>query len=60
MCGVSLMDRVRNVEVRRRTGVMRELEQCVLRWLGQVERMVKRIVGWDEIGLRLRGRPRRG
>ena len=37
------MDRVRNEEVRRRTGTERELanraDQRVLRWFGQVERM---------------------
>lgn len=37
------MDRVRNEEVRRRTGITRELsgyaEQSVLRWFGYVERM---------------------
>ncbi len=37
------MDRVRNEEVRRRTGVVKELvegaEQGVLRWFGYVERM---------------------
>ncbi len=37
------MDRVRNEEVRRRTGVVKDLaeqaEQGVLRWFGHVERM---------------------
>ena len=41
--GVSRMDRVRNEEVHRRTGIERELasraDQRVLRWLGHVERM---------------------
>ena len=41
--GVSRMSRVRNEEVRRRTGIERELEsradQRVLRWFGHVERM---------------------
>ena len=49
--------------------VLRELggraEQCVLRWFGHMERMeedrlVKRIVGSDVRGVRLRGRPRTG
>ena len=41
--GVSRMDRVRNEEVRRRTGIERELasraDQRVLRWFGHVERI---------------------
>ena len=69
MCGVTRMDRVRNEEVRRRTGVVRELadraEQGVLRWFGHMERMdgerlVKKINGSDARGVRLRGRPRMG
>ena len=69
MCGVTRMDRMRNEEVRRRTGVGRELavraEQGVLRWFGHVERMeeervVKRITGSDVRGERPRGRPRMG
>ncbi len=40
-------DRVRNDEVRRRTGVVRELadraEQGVLRWFGHVERTEKSV-----------------
>ena len=69
MCGVTRMDRVRNEEVRRRTGVVRDLagraEQCVLRWFGHVERMeegrlVKRIVRSSGKGGNLRGRPRKG
>ena len=39
-------------------------EQCVLRCFGHIERledrMVKRIVGSDVIGVRLRGRSQRG
>ena len=69
MCGVTRRDRVRNEEVRRRTGVTRELsgraEQSVLKWFGHVERMdenrlVKRIVESDVRGVRLRGRPQLG
>ena len=43
MTGVSRLDRVRNEEVRARTGVRRELtarvDMNVLRWFGHVERM---------------------
>ena len=43
MTGVSRLDRVRNEEVRTRTGVRRELaarvDMNVLRWFGHVERM---------------------
>ena len=69
MCGVTRRDRIRNEEIRRRTGVLRELagraDQSLLRWFGHVERMqddklVKRLVGSDVGGGRLRGRPRLG
>ncbi|KAK7882210.1 hypothetical protein WMY93_028384 [Mugilogobius chulae] len=69
MCGVTRMDRVRNEEVRRRTGVVRELadraERKALGWFGHVERMegerlVKKVYEADGPGLRLRGRPRMG
>ena len=43
LVGVSRMDRVRNKEVRRRAGIEKKLvsrvDQRVLRWFGQVERM---------------------
>ena len=43
LVGVSRMDRVRNEEVRRRDGIVRELatraDQRVLRWFGHVEKM---------------------
>ena len=43
LVGESLMDRVRNEEVRRRAGIERELasraDQRVLSWFGHVERM---------------------
>ena len=43
MTGVSQVDRVRNEEVRIRTGVRRELaariDMNVLRWFGHVDRM---------------------
>ncbi len=63
------MDRVRNEEVRRRKGVVKELaeraEQGVLRWFEHVEsmkeeRFVKKINRSDVRGVRLRGRPRKG
>ncbi len=63
------MDRVRNEEVRRRTGVVKELaeraEQGVLQWFGHVERLeeerlVKKTTRSDVIGVRPRGRPRMG
>ena len=43
MCRLTLWNRVRNEEVRRRVQVERQLpgrvDQCVLRWFGNVERM---------------------
>ncbi len=69
MCGVIRMARVRNDEVRRRTGVVRELaeraEQGVLRWYGHVEKMeeerlVKKITRSDVRGVRSRGRHQLG
>ena len=69
MCGVTRLDRVRNEEIRRRTGVVRELagraEQGLLRWFGHVERMedrrmVKKITRSGVRGMRPRGRPRTG
>ena len=67
MCGVTIWDRLRNEEIRRRTGVLLELskraEQRGLRWFGHVERMeedrmVKRITGSRTRGVRRVGRPR--
>ncbi len=63
------MDRVRNDEVRRRTGFAKELseraEQRVLLWFGHVEKMeeehlVKKITRSDVRGVRPRERPRMG
>ncbi len=63
------MDRVRNEEVRRRKGVVKELaeraEQGVVRWFGHVERMkeerlVKKVTRSNVRGVRPRGRPRMG
>ena len=43
ICGVTVMDRIRNVLIREEVGVIRDLadraENCVQRWFGQVERM---------------------
>jgi hypothetical protein len=43
MCGVRLIDRVRNVEIRRRCGlkddVVTRIERGMLRWFGHFERM---------------------
>ena len=69
ICGVRRVDRVRNVEVRRRCGkeanVGVKIGQSVLRWFGHVERMdeerlVKRVYEACVEGARRRGRPRRG
>ena len=58
------MDRVRNVEMRRRAGRERELasraDQSVLRWFGHVERMdeyrmARRMLMADVSGGRVRG-----
>ena len=68
-CVVSRMDRVRNEEVRRRAGIVRELasraDQRVLRWFGHVERMdeyriARRVLMAKVSGGRVRGRPRLG
>ena len=69
MAGVSRLDRIRNEEVRERTGVGRELatrvDSNVLRWYGHVERMenerlTKRVVMAKAEGRSARGRPRLG
>ena len=69
MCGVSRLDRLRNEEVRERTGVREELadrvDKNVLRWFGHVERMdderlLKRVVNARVDGRGARGRPRFG
>ena len=69
LVGVSRMDRVRNEEVRRRTGIERELasrtDQRLLRWFGHVERMdeyrmASRVLMAKVSGGRARGRPRLG
>ncbi len=69
MCGITRMDRMRNKEVQRRTGVVKELderaEHRMLRWFGHVERMedehlVKKVTRSDVRGVRPRGRHRMG
>ena len=69
MCGVTRRDRIRNEEIRRRTGVGRELagraDQSRLRWFGHIERMeddrlVKKIYKSEARGVRPRGRPQLG
>ena len=67
MCGVSIRDRVRNEEIRRRCGggvrIEERVDRSVLRWYGHVERMgtervVKRVYESSVDGKRARGRPR--
>ena len=67
--GVSRIDRFRNDEGRKRTGIERELanraDQSVLRWFGHVERMneyriARRVLMADVSGGRVRGRQRLG
>ena len=69
MAGVTRFDRLRNEEVRGRTGVRKELadrvDMNVLRWFGHVERMdnerlLKRVMNAEVDGQRTRGRPRAG
>ena len=68
MCGVTVRDRIRNEEIRRRVGVQINMsgrvERCVLRWFGHVERMndermAKRVYVSGVDGRRGRGRPNR-
>ena len=69
MAGVSRLDRIRNEEVRERTGMRKELadrvDMNVLRWFGHVERMdnerlTKRVMNSKVDGRNVRGRPRFG
>ena len=69
LVGVSRMYRVRNVEVRRRAGIERELasraDQRVFRWFGHVERMheyrvARRVLMAEVCEGRVRGRPMLG
>ena len=69
MAGVSRLDRLRNEEVRERTGIRKELaarvDSNVLRWFGHVERMenerlTKKVMNARAEGRNVRGRPRLG
>ena len=69
MCGVTRLDRLENVEVRRRVGVDRTMrvkaEERVLSWFGHMERMsgerlTKRVYKSEVGGARRRGRPPKG
>ena len=69
LVGLSRTDRVRNEEVRRRTGIERELarraDQRVSKWFGHAERMdeyrmVRRVLMAEVSGGGVRGRPRLG
>jgi hypothetical protein len=69
MAGVTLWDRRRNEEVRRTTGVVKELagrvDCSVLRWFGHMERMseerlVKKVMKSVASGRNMRGRPKVG
>ena len=66
---MSRLDRLRNEEVRERTGVRKELaarvDTKVLRWFGHVERMederlTKKAINSKVDGRNVRGRPRFG
>ena len=67
MCGVTLIDRVRNEIIRERCGlkedVVTKVEKSILRWFGHVERinerrLTKGIYMADVSGNAGRGRPR--
>merc|ERR1712105_304859 len=68
ICGVRRMDRIANVEIRRRcgktVGVGERMDQEVLRLFGhvekmEVERLVRRVYDSDARGMRGKGRPRK-
>ena len=68
ICGLRRIDRVPNVEIRRRCGknvsVGQRIDQGLLRWFGHVERMgddrlAKRVYDSNVRGMRRRGRPRK-
>ena len=67
MCGLRLMDRVRNTEIRERCGdrksVLERADEGVLKWFGHLERMnedrlVKKVYTSEVGGTRGVGRPR--
>jgi len=69
MLGVTRMDRIRNEEVRRRVGVVKELsrksDERLLMWFGHMERMsderlTKKVMRAKADGRAMRGRPRFG
>ena len=69
ICCITIGDRIRNEEIRRRVGELSDLsgrvEKCMLRWFGHVERvdgesMVKRVYDSGVEGRWGRGIPYRG
>ena len=69
MASVISLDRLRNEEVRERTGVRKELanrvDSNVLRWFGRLQRMenerlTKKVMDASEEGRNVRGRPKLG
>lgn len=67
-CGVTIMDRITNEEIRRRMDIEKDaihyIEEKRLIWYGHVRRMgrdrwIGKITDWSPIGRRRRGRPRR-
>jgi hypothetical protein len=66
MLGVSRMERIRNVEIRKRVGVVNisdKMRECRLRWLGHVVRrdernQIRRVWELEVDGKRPRGRPK--
>ena len=64
MAGVTLNDRIRNVEIRKRCsvkeGVVTKIERGMLRWFGHVERMDERRVTKEVYKVKMNGRVRRG
>ena len=67
ICGLRIIDRVPNVEIRRckkNVSVSQRIDQGMLRWFGHVERMgdermAKRVYDSDVRGFRRLGRPRK-
>ena len=67
MAGVSLLDRIRNDEIRRRMGIRVELskriDRNVLRWFGHINRMendclLRKVRSAEVVGRNARGRPK--
>jgi hypothetical protein len=66
ICNVSVLDRIRNEEIRERCGceesIVKKAERGILRWFGHVERMeedrmAKKVYNAEVPGQRPRGRP---